>query len=283
MGPFQMFEKRLFYTFFLILAVILFIFLAPWQVFFGIGLILTSLAQWEFYQMMDHRGFKPFLFFGTFCGLLVVTVQFISILNPVIEYKYELSGLTGFFVVFGTFLVALARFGKIELIGSIATTLTGVLYVAWLFSFLAKIRFFPAGDGNWFLLFVLLVSKATDVAAYVVGSTLGKHKLIPAVSPKKTVEGAVGGILGAVLIGSAFYIFGQKHLMPLRLSDVLFLSFLFGFFAQLGDIIESALKRDAQVKDSGGVFPGMGGMLDLIDSLLVTGPIMYFYLVQRAG
>jgi phosphatidate cytidylyltransferase len=276
-----MFEKRLFYTIVLILSVISLIFFAPWPVFYGIGIILISLAQWEFYQMMDRRNFKPFLFFGIFCGIVILTVQFVSIFHPAIEYDFELIGLTGFLMVFGTFLVALARFGKIDLISSIATTLMGIFYVGWLFSFLVKIRFFPVGDGNWFLLFVLLVSKATDIAAYVIGSTLGKHKLIPAVSPKKTVEGALGGVLGAVLVGMAFYALGQKHLLPLTFYDVLFLSFLFGFFAQLGDIIESALKRDAGVKDSGGVFPGMGGMLDLVDSLLVTGPLMYFYLVQR--
>jgi len=276
-----MFEKRLFYTIVLILSVISLIFFAHWPVFFGIGIILISLGQWEFYQMMDRRGFKPFLFYGIFCGIVILTVQFVSIFYPAIEYDFELSGLTSFLIVFGAFLVALARFGKIDLISSIATTLMGIFYVGWLFSFLVKIRFFPVGDGNWFLLFVLLVSKSTDIAAYVVGSTLGRHKLLPAVSPKKTVEGAAGGVIGALLVGVGFYVFGKKHLAPLSFNDVLFLSFLFGFFAQLGDIIESALKRDAGVKDSGGVFPGMGGMLDLVDSLLVTGPLMYFYLVQR--
>lgn len=276
-----MFQKRFLTSIVLISSVTLLIFFAPWPLFMGIGILLGSLALKEFFKMMDERGLHPLVFFGIFSGIVLFLVEFISIHYPSVETSLDLTPMTYFLIVFGTFLVVLARFGHVALIACIAATLMGIFYVTWLFSFMVKIRYFQGGMGHWFLLFLLLVTKSTDVAAYIVGSILGKRKLIPVVSPRKTVEGAVGGLLGALLMGLAFFGVWGSRLEPLRWTDIVFLSILFGFFAQIGDIIESALKRDSGIKDSGSIFPGMGGVLDLIDSLLVTGPLMYFYMVLR--
>jgi phosphatidate cytidylyltransferase len=276
-----MFQKRLATSLVLVSIITSLIVLAPWPRFVCVGVILLALALREFFYMMDQRGLSPLVFFGIFSGIVFFLVQFISTYYPFIEVSFDLTSLTTFLIVFGTFLVVLARFGKVALIPCIATTLLGVFYVAWLFSFIVKIRYFEGGMGHWFLLFLILVTKATDIAAYGFGSLWGKRKLIPMISPRKTVEGALGGMLGALFAGLVFFFFLAKQLWPLEFADVIFLSILFGFFSQIGDIIESALKRDAGIKDSGVILPGMGGVLDLVDSLLVTSPLMYFYMVQR--
>lgn len=276
-----MFEKRLVTTIILTLTVTFLIFRASWPVFLGVASLLAGLAQWEFYKMMDQRGMRPLLFFGLFAGVLLIVIQYVSIRYPSLERAFDLSAMTYFLIFIGAFLVVLSRFGQVEVISCISTTILGVFYVSWLFSFLVKIRFFHGVNGSWFVLFVILVTKSTDIVAYLAGSTLGRRKLLPAISPKKTIEGAVGGMAGAVLVGLLFYVLGAAKMAPLRLGEIIFLSFLFGFFSQLGDIIESALKRDAGLKDSGAWLPGVGGFLDVVDSLLVTAPLMYFYMVQR--
>ena len=276
-----MFYKRLVTSLILVSFITFVIVYAPWPLFLGVGIILVTLALGEFFQMMKERGLSPLVFFGIFSGILLFLVQFISIRCPWVSIRLDLNSFVYFLIIFGTLLIVLARFGKVQLIPCIAVTLMGVFYVAWLFSFVVKIRYFPGGTGHWFLLFLILVTKATDVAAYGVGSLWGKRKLVPMISPRKTVEGALGGLLGALLMGSVFFVFLANRLRPLEFIDIIFLSFLFGFSSQVGDIIESALKRDAGVKDSGGILPGMGGVLDLLDSILVTGPLMYFYMVQR--
>ncbi len=274
-----MFQQRFLTSIVLIFLVPFLIFLAPWPLFLGMCIFLVSVALRELYSMMDKKGLHPLVFFGIFSGVIVILTQFVSIRYPGINREFDLNSLTTFLIVMGVLLVVLSRFGKVQVFSCMASTLFGIFYVAWLFSFLIKIRYFPGGMGHWFLLFVLLVSKVTDIAAYIVGSLIGKRKLVPLVSPKKTVEGAIGGFLGAIGLGSLLFIFLKQKLAPLEWHDILFLSGLFGFFSQIGDIIESSLKRDAGVKDSGSILPGMGGFLDLLDSILITVPLMYFYMI----
>ena len=153
----------------------------------------------------------------------------------------------------------------------ISTTLFGILYVSWFFSFLIKIRYLHAGLG--FLAALLLITKLGDIGAYLIGSSFGKHPLIPRISPKKTIEGAFGGLLFSVLgaLASRIFLgFDYLHLILIGLG--------LGILCQLGDLSESLLKRDCGIKDSGSIFPGMGGVLDEIDSLLFAGPVFYFYL-----
>ena len=276
-----MFEHRLLSSLCLILTVTLLIFLAPWQLFLGICILLVYLAQIEFYRMMTQRGLEPLVFLGIVSGIAVQAAQFFAIGHPSLEKNIDLTSLTYFLILSGIFLGVLGRFGKISVLSSMASTWLGVFYVAWLFSYVIKIRYFPGVLGNWFLLFALLTTKSTDIAAYLIGSAFGKRKLIPMISPKKTVEGALGGIFGAGLAGSLFFWIWHQELSPFSWRDILFLSIVFGFLAQVGDIVESSMKRDAQIKDSGAVFPGMGGVLDVLDSLLLTCPLMYFYMALR--
>ena len=149
----------------------------------------------------------------------------------------------------------------------------GILYVSWFFSFLIKIRYLPGGLG--FVAALLLITKLGDIGAYLVGSKWGRKLLLPHISPKKTVEGALGGLFFSIVGGLAC-----KGVLPFGYGQLLVISISFGVLGQLGDLSESLLKRDCQVKDSGNIFPGMGGVLDEIDSLLFTAPVFYFILAR---
>ena len=155
---------------------------------------------------------------------------------------------------------------------SISVSLFGLLYVAWLFSFFIKLRYLDNG-GLW-ICFVVLVCKLGDVGAYFIGKRFGRHKLIQRISPNKSIEGSLGGFLVSVLTACSARLF----LPAVPVVHLLVLGVLLGILGQLGDLAESLLKRDSQVKDSGRIIPGFGGVLDLIDSLLFTAPALYFYL-----
>jgi phosphatidate cytidylyltransferase len=165
-----------------------------------------------------------------------------------------------------------------------AFTVFGIFYVPWLFLFVTKIVYLLPRDaaghvtGHYYVLFLLVVTKFSDMGAYLTGSVIGKHPLIPHISPKKTWEGFFGAL--AFSIGGAC---GLVWLLPEKLSflqqgDAVILGLVLGFAAVVGDLAESIVKRSADAKDSGKFLPGIGGALDLIDSILFTAPLLFFYL-----
>jgi phosphatidate cytidylyltransferase len=164
---------------------------------------------------------------------------------------------------------------------AISVTLFGLMYVPWLLSFITKINYFPGlapGDGPFYVLYFILVTKFSDTGAYCVGSLIGKHKMIPRISPGKTWEGFGGAILGSVGVSLLFVQLAGSHLKGMNLTHAVVLGVLLSVGAVVGDLIESLFKREAGLKDSGRLFPGIGGILDLLDSLLFNAPIMYLYL-----
>src|SRR6185369_14671336 len=138
----------------------------------------------------------------------------------------------------------------------------------------------PGYDGPAFVVLALMLSWLSDTGAYFAGRFLGKHKLYEAVSPKKTIEGAVGGLAFAVLGALSAHFF---YLPSLPLRDAVILAVVAGGIGQAGDLGESLLKRSVGVKDSGGIVPGHGGILDRVDALLVTGTLTYLYVVWVRG
>jgi len=166
----------------------------------------------------------------------------------------------------------------------IAFTLLGVIYIPWLFSFVAKIIYLTPRDahglltGQYYVLFLLVVTKFTDVGAFVSGSLFGKHPFRPNISPNKTWEGCAGAVLLALLSGWGFFTLFQKQLPLLSFPSVVIISLLLSIAAIAGDLAESLLKRTLHTKDSSHALPGIGGGLDLIDSILFTAPIFYFIL-----
>ncbi len=171
---------------------------------------------------------------------------------------------------------------------NIAVQFFGVCYVAVPLSLLLGVLYPFAHngapqEGKWWLAYLIVVTKITDVGAYFVGRLWGKLKLSPLLSPKKTVEGAVAGLICAVLLSVAMHYFGSKYsngTFHLSLTESIWLGFLIGIFGQIGDLAESLLKRDAVVKDSN-TLPGLGGVLDMVDSLLLTTPVVYFFLCMH--
>ncbi len=163
-------------------------------------------------------------------------------------------------------------------ISAIATTLFGLMYVPWLLNFFQKIYFFPNVDGKYFLLYFVLITKFSDMGAYAVGSLIGRHKMIPRISPNKTWEGFFGAILVSTGASLAFVHFFGAHMFGMNFLHATILGVTLSITAVIGDLIESLFKREAGAKDSGNLFPGIGGILDLLDSLLFNAPIMYLYL-----
>lgn len=167
---------------------------------------------------------------------------------------------------------------------AIIYTIAGFIYVPWLSSFMTRVLYLPGReDDGWlrglpYLVFLIAATKFTDCGAYVMGSLIGKHKMIPHISPGKTWEGMIGAALGALGAGLAVY-FGWQSRMPLLTPlSASVLCLVLAAVCVVGDLAESVIKRCLEVKDSGNFLPGIGGSLDLIDSLLFTAPIFYFYL-----
>ena len=133
-------------------------------------------------------------------------------------------------------------------------------------------------EGNLYVVYFIVVTKFSDLGAYVTGSLLGRHKMIPRISPGKTWEGFVGAVLVSTLASVVFAHGLGARLYGMNLRHAIILGVLLSVTAVVGDLIESIFKRESGVKDSGKLFPGIGGMLDLMDSLLFNAPLMYLYL-----
>jgi phosphatidate cytidylyltransferase len=158
----------------------------------------------------------------------------------------------------------------------------GTVYTVIFFGFIVRLMYFRA-DGNgasglFLMLYLVMVTKFTDMGAYAIGSLIGKHKMIPHISPAKSWEGFGGAFLGALLATAVMLTFFPEELVPLNWMHGLILVPIIGLAAIIGDLAESVLKRCVQIKDSGHTLPGIGGVLDLTDSLLFTAPLFYFYL-----
>jgi phosphatidate cytidylyltransferase len=235
------------------------------------GLVVTVLiiaGLYEYFVMLEKKGINIYKYFGIIMGS-VIPLSIMFRFEP--TRNWELL-----FIILALFFLILMQFKRRDSSGvivDISTTLFGILYVSWFFSFLIKIRYLPGGLG--FLAALLLITKLGDIGAYLVGSKWGKKPLVPHISPKKTIEGALGGLGFSILGGLA-----SKSFLSFSYGELLIISVSLGVLGQLGDLSESLLKRDCQVKDSGNILPGMGGVLDLIDSLLFTAPVFYFFLAR---
>jgi len=181
------------------------------------------------------------------------------------------AGLVFAVLFFG--LVFLWRFGNLQqVVQQLALLMFGFFYVPLLLGHLVLLRALPFGR-EWIYL-VLVIVMASDTGAYFSGISLGRHKLYPAISPNKSVEGAIGGLLGAL---AGAFIARYTFFPALGTTDCLLLGLGLGAMSQLGDLFESMLKRACGVKDSGALFPGHGGILDRLDSLLFAFPLAFYY------
>jgi phosphatidate cytidylyltransferase len=230
----------------------------------------------EFYAMTlpapEDRGAR---LFSLFAGMAVAGAVY---LGNWVRGGAQLPVLALTFATLALFLFYLVRFGEMATVANrLAFSLAGILYVVLLLTPLAKLKLLPNGPG--LIILILTISWFSDTGAYFAGRFLGRHKLYPAVSPNKTIEGAVGGLVaafGAAALARAWY------LPVLTWRDCLLIAIPAGALGQAGDLCESLLKRACGVKDSGQLLPGHGGLLDRVDAVMFATPYVYFYATYLA-
>ncbi len=253
--------------------------------FLAVMVLLAGTGLGEFYGLAARRGLACWERWGILGGLLLMAGTYLNLTgvvgtsgSPARVNDFETSFLILF--VLGLCLRQLLSRSKPAGLAAIAVTLFGLMYVPWLLNFIQKINFFffPGLDGRYYVLYFVLLTKSSDTGAYAVGSLIGRHRMIPRISPGKTWEGLGGAIAGSVLASLIFVHFLGSKMPGMNTLHAAVLGLLLGVTAVVGDLIESLFKREAGVKDSGRLFPGIGGILDLLDSLLFNAPIMYLYL-----
>src|SRR5919201_3553352 len=247
--------------------------------------IFGLIALWEFYSMLDHRDLPNFKITGMICGAVMLAGSFYYFrkMGPAGSYDFELAVLLFFLLTVFTRQM-FTRLREEEPLQTMAYTLFGLLYVLWLFNFITKIVYLlPRSStgqltGQFYVLYLIAVTKFADMGAYLTGSAIGRHLMVPHISGKKTWEGFFGAIIFALLCSLALFKLMPGHLSALSWTHATILGVLLGLAAVLGDLAESIIKRSTDVKDSGNLLPGIGGALDLLDSLLFTAPLLFFYL-----
>ena len=266
-----MLRQRAVSTIFWVILLWLTIFVLPTWFFTSVVVILVGLGLYEFFNMVARKGILIYRYFGIMLGCLIPLTTYFQF-KPTAEVEFMMVTAA----CLAVFLLQFTRRQTEQALVGIATTVFGIFYISWFFSFMIKLRITPPHglDGRFLVLYLLLVTKSGDMAAYFIGTVLGKHHLIPRISPKKSIEGTLAGLITSFTIAVIF-----RSLLPsVGIAHIVALGLLLSFISQIGDLSESLIKRDCQVKDSGNFFPGLGGILDLIDSLLFTTPIFYFYL-----
>src|SRR5881392_1818178 len=243
-----------------------------WLLISAFGLV----ALLEFYRMLDHAHLPNFKIIGLICGAIMLSGSFhyFSTIGPAGSYDFEVA-LLFFFLLTMFARQMFARLRHDEPLQTMAYTLLGLLYVLWLFNFTTKILYLTprsstgAVTGEFYVLYLIAVTKF---------SAMGRHLMTPHISAKKTWEGFFGALGFALLCSLMLFKLMPGHLSALTWTHATILGLLLGFGAVVGDLAESIIKRSTDVKDSGSLLPGIGGALDLVDSLLFTAPLLFFYL-----
>jgi len=276
--------------------------LVPWVLFaiaqgglwvLGTVVAVVLLTQRELYGLIEDKGARPVVGFGLAAGAALPVVAYIG-------NEYHATVLMTF-TLLAVMIAQLRRRQVTEAMASISGTFFGVFYVGWLLSHIIPLRFFTERivhdkgalaaarlglvpeSGAFLLVYCLTVVVLCDTGAYFAGRAYGKRKLAPSISPSKTVEGVIGGLVLGTLGGGAVKLIFDA-LWP-GLSTVFSWPLVFAFgplvaaAGVVGDLVESLLKRDAQVKDAGAILPGMGGFLDRLDSILLGVPVMYYLML----
>jgi len=227
------------------------------------------LAVFEFYKLVAGTGAQPLTYFG-----LVWTLFFI--ISPHFNDDFVIPLLLTSAVVLSLIWLLFRRQKEGAFIGW-AWTIAGILYLGWLLSYFVALRGInepiPDAGRNWVFL-ALATNFGSDTAAFFTGRALGRHKLAPSISPGKTWEGTIAGVLGAIIVSLLFTL-----LIPISYGQAIILGLLVSIFGQLGDLVESLFKRNMGVKDSGRLLAGHGGFLDRIDSVVFAGVVVYYYVI----
>ena len=274
-------------------ALVLTCILSGWEIFFFVLIAGLGLAGlWEYFSMLRTAGIDAFRLTGMACAATFMSGSFLYLraYGPSAGHDFELAVLVCFILAVFTRQI----FGPLrdkKPFESIAYTLFGLVYIPFLFNFLTKIVYLTPGTqpvgttGQFYVLFLIAITKFSDMGGYFFGMLFGKHRAVPHISPKKTWEGYAGAFFSSLLASWILWMILGSRLDLFRTVDWIVLPLLLAFAAIIGDLAESIIKRGTDTKDSSRVLPGIGGALDLIDSLLFTAPVLYFYmrLVLKVG
>jgi phosphatidate cytidylyltransferase len=232
--------------------------------------IIVGLGLVEFYRMLSDKGFPCWKWLGSAAGMVLPLAFYLggTASHVAVTAIIILMFIAGLF----------ARQDLASALQSIAFTLLGIFYIGWLLSYVLLLRLFVDGPGIVF--FVFGVVWLGDAAALVGGTLMGRHKLAPIISPRKTIEGAVGGVIGS--LGGAIFA-GPLLLASLTLVQCVLAGIILAILGQLGDLSESLVKRGSGIKDSGMLIPGHGGILDKVDGILFGAPAFYFFVLYVIG
>ena len=280
-------RKRIFSTF--ILWVTLFLIIKYMGVLGGVWILaaFSAATQWELYNLLEKMKFSVHKIAGVILGTAIILVPFLlhyygHIDSPDAAKDHILA----FSVIFLSLnIISRDEQKRVEQFKTLMPTMFGILYVPFLLSFFLRINdiaseMAPERDhfGIYLIIWLIAVSKFSDVGALLVGKLIGKNKLAPNLSPGKTIEGAIGGVVVSMLISILdIYIIDASDIFPFHLAALLAIPI--AITAIIGDLIESTFKRCANSKDSGNLIPGIGGAFDLADSLILTAPLG-FLLIQ---
>ena len=242
--------------------------------------IWSLLAVIEFYHLTNILKVIPLAVFGA-----IWTLLFIIIRNPqlqtLVQSHISLDLLYPLMITAGvviSLVILLSLKPKQGAFNNWAWAFAGILYIGWLLSYILELR--GLGNGRSWVFLVLFATFGSDSAAFFIGRAIGKHKLAPTISPNKTWEGAIGGLLGAVIISLLFLLPTPVQLSTsLTWWQTVILGLLISIFGQLGDLVESLLKRNVGVKDSGKLIPGHGGLLDRMDSIVFAVVVVYYWVI----
>lgn len=252
--------KRVIYSFLILSVVFYLIFFANIYAYILINSCVIAFALYEFYSLLEKQEIQPNKTIGLILGALL----------PLFNYFH------GEVLVFGAAILILSYINfnsesKYSALINTATTLFGLIYIGLFCSYFSKIRILEQGP-QW-VAYVITITKFGDAGAYFIGTSFGKIHPFKKISPNKTLEGAIGGVVFSVIASMAFIVF----LDHISIGQLFVLGVLIALIGQAGDLAESLIKRECDAKDSG-VIPGLGGILDILDSLFFTAPFLYYYL-----
>jgi len=251
--------------------------------------VISATALWEYYQLVKKKELHPAVSLGVTSAVLYVVAVFFKMQGPYPHFNSFIHHLPE--VVMGLAFFACFVFYTFRAhspILNISTTFLGIVYIGVPLGLVVRIMYFFtfAGqtdvhyEGIWWIGYLILVTKSADMGGYFVGRFFGRKKLAHRLSPNKTYEGAIGGLISAICVSLLITWIGKSFgsvFVQFTYIQATWLGALVGVLGQIGDLAESLLKRDACVKDSNQI-PGIGGMLDMVDSLLLTAPVVYIFL-----
>jgi len=242
--------------------------------------ILVLAALFETYQIIEKKGVKPYTFYGMLGGALFMFAVWRQLQNPLDASAAHLAGAIAGAVIFFAVIKQLLANQPDGFILNMSGTIFGLIYIGFLGSFSLRLLYIRSDDlvsGLATLMLVVACAKVGDICAFFTGKSIGKHKLLSRISPNKTIEGAIGGLAGSIL---TVIVFTKCAAWPaFSLHHALIFGLVVGLAAQIGDLVESMIKRDADIKDSGALIPAFGGVLDIMDCLLFAAPVAYYLLV----